>query len=411
MNGGMTAVCAADSIRRDTPLSFPFEKSGAIGPSFDAVWFGDPVLHLPAGTWRIKAYTTISTDDGPPPSDGSFACGTRDHGQEASTVITVSGDPDILPSAPPSANPTAEVSPSPSAAAPDRPIVSPSPGPVSGSVTDGSFRLDLTTPTGIYAENEMIMPVATLTYVGPDPTVTIEYGEPYVTFAVEEIGGVGRLAGSGSEVGSTATLARGVPTKIPFALALDQAWLADPVLKLPPGLWRITATFSAVIPGLGAFPIGSHRVSVENVIAVVGASKDGPAPSPSGPPDLQVAGALVAKFEDALSSGHADSVWTWLSPWSQHAAGSLAQFEQQYTRPAGAPAVEIGQPTQDPAMLTEAFLGARAADIAARADPAGTFVVSVRDPGIDGAAAATTNLVVARTVDGTWLIWLDVPVG
>jgi hypothetical protein len=89
---GITPVCATSTIRRDTPLAIPYVKSGAIGGAFDRAWFDDPALHLPVGTWRIRAYTIISTDGGPAPTDGSFTCGTTGHDLEAVNVITVTGE-------------------------------------------------------------------------------------------------------------------------------------------------------------------------------------------------------------------------------------------------------------------------------------------------------------------------------
>jgi hypothetical protein len=72
--------------------------------------------------------------------------------------------------------------------------------------------------------------------------------------------------------------------------------------------------------------------------------------------------------------------------------------------------VEIADPSRDPALLDPSFLGERAADLAESADLARAYVVSVRRPEIDGAAAATENLVVAPTAAG-WRIWIDATPG
>ena len=66
-------VCAEKDIGRLTPVHVPFQKSGGFsadqpdGPFWQA-YFADPVLHLPAGTWRITAVTGLMTgkDCSPP---------------------------------------------------------------------------------------------------------------------------------------------------------------------------------------------------------------------------------------------------------------------------------------------------------------------------------------------------------
>lgn len=88
----LPAGCGTSTMMRDTPLTFPFAKYGLVDGPFGRAWYADPVLRLPVGTWRIRAYTTISTDDGAAPSDGSFTCGTKGHGLEATNVITVVGN-------------------------------------------------------------------------------------------------------------------------------------------------------------------------------------------------------------------------------------------------------------------------------------------------------------------------------
>ncbi len=72
----------------------------------------------------------------------------------------------------------------------------------------------------------------------------------------------------------------------------------------------------------------------------------------------------------------------------------------------------VGPPSQDPDLLSVAFLGERANDVAANADMSQAFVISVRDPSTDGAAAATANLVAAPLLaDGTWRVWLEASSG
>jgi hypothetical protein len=53
MGGGADDLCELTTLPRDDPAVVPFAKAGQIGLGFDLAWFRDPVLRLPAGTWRI----------------------------------------------------------------------------------------------------------------------------------------------------------------------------------------------------------------------------------------------------------------------------------------------------------------------------------------------------------------------
>jgi hypothetical protein len=253
--GGMTPVCATSTIRAETPLTFTYVKSGSIGGAFDQAWFDDPVLHLPVGTWRIHAYTTISTDDGPAASDGSVTCGTRGHGLEVSNVVTVAGDG--APSPDPSVAQTAPTD------------------PVSRSVEDGAFQLNLTTPRGTYRPDDAIEPVATVTYLGPNGETTMYHASSPVGFLIEEIGGTRQMDGGMDQPCLPTAVQKNVPLAYPFEKAgttehgLDAAWYRDPILHLPAGSWRIRAYLDVDVTD-GTTTCGGihHHLEVENVIAV-----------------------------------------------------------------------------------------------------------------------------------------------
>jgi hypothetical protein len=263
---GIQPVCASDVVRRDTPLTIPYTKSGPIGGAFDQAWFDDPVLRLPAGTWRIRAYTTISADDGPAPSDGSFTCGTRGHGLDVAIVITVVGD-----NAP---SPSASVRPSPTAT-----LGSPEPtanlDPVSKSVDDAAFQLTLTTPHGTYGPNDVIEPNATVTYLGPSGKTSMFHGSSPVGFLIDEIGGTRRMDGGMDLPCLQTTATQGVPLSYPFEKAgttehgFDAVWYQDPALHLPTGVWRIRAYLDIDVTD-GTMTCGGihHHLEVENVITV-----------------------------------------------------------------------------------------------------------------------------------------------
>jgi hypothetical protein len=53
MGGGADDLCELTTLPRNEPAIVPFTKAGQIGLGFDLAWFRDPVLRLPAGTWRI----------------------------------------------------------------------------------------------------------------------------------------------------------------------------------------------------------------------------------------------------------------------------------------------------------------------------------------------------------------------
>jgi hypothetical protein len=249
--------CNHTLVDQAAPLTFPFAKSSGPVASFDSGWYQDPVLRLPVGTWRIRAALSADT------TDGTNTCGGISHNFVVDNIVEV-----VEGGAPSQTPPSSAAPPSPTVAS--SPLPSFSVDPVLGSASDALFRLDLTTPHGIYAPTDSIEPVATVTFLGPGDTITFDYGEPLVLFAVEEIGGVRHFDSSGSEVGSTATLSRAVTTTFPFELHFNQAWLDDPVLRLPAGTWRIAATLSLSLgPSGDSGPLELHQFTVENVIQVV----------------------------------------------------------------------------------------------------------------------------------------------
>ena len=58
MGGAMTADCAMRDFPAGVPTEIPFRKSGGWtgedpNADFYAAWFKDPLLHLPAGRWKL----------------------------------------------------------------------------------------------------------------------------------------------------------------------------------------------------------------------------------------------------------------------------------------------------------------------------------------------------------------------
>jgi hypothetical protein len=59
--GGSRLICYDTALSRGVPDAIPFVKSGAFESStpdaaFWTTYFSDPVLHLPAGSWRVSAH-------------------------------------------------------------------------------------------------------------------------------------------------------------------------------------------------------------------------------------------------------------------------------------------------------------------------------------------------------------------
>jgi len=307
-------------------------------------------------------------------------------------------------------------------------------GPVVGTAEDANFRLVLTTPRSSYTTNEAIEPVATVTYLGPNASETMFHAMYPIGFRIEEVGGVRNMGGGMDQPCKSTELAKGRSDALPFGKAgspddptagFDIDWYQDPVLRLPVGTWRIIAYLDVQLGKCGGEP---HQLTVENVVRVVAGDavmltpgptssppSDTPPPSPSLSIDAATALEMARKYEDGLTTGHFDSVWLMLSPWSRMTIGSYATFADAEAREIAilGATVDIASPSRDPSLLDPAFLGARAADLAATADPSRTYVVSILRPTVDGAAAATTNLVVAPLIGGgnAWRIWIDASPG
>jgi hypothetical protein len=339
MDGGRDLPCLSTVFTSGAGKPYPFQKSGSPtddpAAGFDRTWYEEPVLRLPAGQWRIMAQLDAYLG----------GCG----GDAERHQLTVSAELTVIP-------------------------VNPSNEPVSASKDDGTLRLTLTTPRGIFGPNDAIEPIATVSYLGPDAETTIYTGDPPVVFSIQELGGGRRMDGSQKVPCIHTRVDQAAPLTFPFAksgvmTSFDRAWFDERVLRLPVGTWRIRATLNADTTDgtdtCGGIP---HNFDVDNVIEVVGHTPDAsapataspaPTPAPASPElsaDAAVALELVRKFEDGLRTGHTGVSWGFLSSWSQASVG--AEFEALYAM-AAPPALplEIGSPDQDPDLLSRPFLG------------------------------------------------------
>ena len=274
IGGGTRQPCRPTNLAKDEPITEPFRKGGSPDATFDEAWYEDPVLRLPAGTWRIVAMLDVKVG----------GCGGETHALEVANVIQIahgvavgtpfptgSADPTLTAPSEPATSPTATSSPT----APGPPQVTPSASPVSGIVDDGVFRLDLTTSRATYGPNEAIDSSASVTYLGPDANETMYHGSSPVGFVIEEVDGPRRMGGGMDLPCLNTAVEKDAPLRYPFAKAgttddgFDMAWYRDPVLRLPVGTWRIRAYLEIYVTD-GTATCGGihHRLDVQNVITV-----------------------------------------------------------------------------------------------------------------------------------------------
>ena len=84
-------------------------------------------------------------------------------------------------------------------------------GPVTATTDDGMFRLELTTPHATYRPGEAIAPVARVTYLGPDPAVTVSHSHSQLVFQIQEVGGVRAMDGGSRSSCESTNLVKGEP--------------------------------------------------------------------------------------------------------------------------------------------------------------------------------------------------------
>ncbi len=82
MGGGMDMPCLRTELAKSGSAVLPFGKAGSPDDpkrGFDRAWYEDPVLRLPAGTWRIIAHLDVSLGD----------CGGETHQLTVENIIVV----------------------------------------------------------------------------------------------------------------------------------------------------------------------------------------------------------------------------------------------------------------------------------------------------------------------------------
>ena len=159
------------------------------------------------------------------------------------------------------------------------------PSEVSDSVTAVDFRLTLQSPKDRYAAQEPIDIVATLEYLGDEPSIEVSSHPGMPGFGVEALDGSHRVANPGYRMSCVRyQFRRGEPVTFPFAKsgglvpgAADFEFMReylnvtdgrpDPVLRLPAGRWRIFAIADFAVGDCGP----NHYDLEAEVTVVVGA--------------------------------------------------------------------------------------------------------------------------------------------
>jgi hypothetical protein len=163
-----------------------------------------------------------------------------------------------------------------------------------GRATDGPFTLEIRTAKSTHGEGEPIAVSATLTYKGADPSLTISHGHgsPMAFGIVEPVNGI-QLSPSWLSSCERSSIDRGVGLTTTFAksggdtptLSADPsvaAFMADPTLRLPAGIWHVfvQAVFSE---GPDCDVSRSYDIRAEIAIEVQAAtSTESPSASPEG---------------------------------------------------------------------------------------------------------------------------------
>ena len=136
----------------------------------------------------------------------------------------------------------------------------PAPTPLTAVAANEGFVLSMAVPTDRFAVGQAIDVRTTLTWTGPDPTVTIwGSGMGPVGFLYEELTGRQRkIGGLMTSDCARHPYERGVATPIPVGksaawsaddpdAAFFQEFANDPLLHLPAGRWRIVADMSGYL--------------------------------------------------------------------------------------------------------------------------------------------------------------------
>ena len=126
--------------------------------------------------------------------------------------------------------------------------------PATDVAEDGTFRLELRLPRATFASDEVIEPVAELTYLGPAAEVVATgSGSGPVLFGLRQLDGRREMGPAATGDCAPHPFVAGEPGTYEYTksggyadddpdAAFYRAFFGDPELHLPPGRWRVTAS-------------------------------------------------------------------------------------------------------------------------------------------------------------------------
>lgn len=244
---GFTLQRDGDPILGDTELkpcvSYPLVAGEPVTyPSATDKFAGvtDPPLRLAPGTWHIR--TTFDAFAGT-----SCVEGQDEHSLLAETTIEV----------------TSGAAPSKTLA----PSVSPTiPGKVTATDEDATFRLTLMVTRSSQASDTPIDVLGSLTYLGPKAAIDARSGDRLVYFHAQRDGDP-EIGGPWHDPCFVFPMTKGEP--VDYRISAEAPGfenLADPGLRLPPGIWHIRATAG---PSIGSCGQDDHVLTAEVTIVVL----------------------------------------------------------------------------------------------------------------------------------------------
>lgn len=123
---------------------------------------------------------------------------------------------------------------------------------------------------------------ASLEYLGPEPSISVDSASEYIDFSIEQLGGWFQTTPFSALLCQRTDLAAGEPDVVEFFktggysnsdphVDFYRSYFDDPDLRLPPGTYRISSGLGFNLDGAGCHPndaVPSYGVGVSIVIEV-----------------------------------------------------------------------------------------------------------------------------------------------